>query len=78
MYERFYDTGITGISRGALCFINPSQEQSASGVGLFTPCGALSIWGTSVYILGLLELQICGKVYYPGMGPHVAQVARVP
>ena len=46
------------------------NQQSAGGVGVSTPCGAVSTRGTSVSVPGVLELQVHGMISHPGMGPY--------
>ena len=43
---------------------------SASGVGVSTPCGAVSTGGTIVFVPDVLELQKYGRISHPGMGPY--------
>ena len=45
-------------------------------VGVFTPCVAVSTRGTTVFVLGLLELQVYARISNPGMGSHPSRVAR--
>ena len=44
-------------------------------VGVSTPCGAVSTTGATVFVPGLLELYMYGRISDPGMGSYTAQVA---
>ena len=61
-------------SPGAGGFTNPNQ-QSASKVGVSTPCVAVSTRRTTVFVPGLSELYMYGRISDPGIGPYPAQVA---
>ena len=52
-----------------------TNQQSASEVGVSTPCGVVSTRGTTVFVPDLMELQIYGRIYEPGMGPYPPRVA---
>ena len=49
----------------ALAPRTPARQQSASGVGVSTLCGAVSIRGTTVFLPGVLEMY--GVFSDPGM-----------
>ena len=39
-------------------------------VGVSTPCVAVSTRGTTAFVPSLLELQRCGRISDPGIGPY--------
>ena len=43
-------------------------------VGGSTPCGAVSTLGTTVFVPGLLELSMYGRIPSPGMGSYLPRV----
>ena len=45
-------------------------KQAASGVGVPTPCGAVSTRGTIFFVLGWLELKIYGRISDLGTEPY--------
>ena len=49
----------------------PTNQQSAGGVGVSTPCGAVSTRGITLFVPGLSELYIYGGIYEQGMGTYV-------
>ena len=49
---------------------NQANQQSAGGVGVSTPCGAVSNRGTTVFVPGVLKLQMHGRIYDAGMGTY--------
>ena len=48
----------------------PANQRSAGGVAIFTPCGALSTPGITVFVRGLSELYMYGSICDPGMGTY--------
>ena len=71
------DVDPRGISRRALTPRAPVNRQSASALGVSTPCGAVSTRGISVFARGLLELSIFLKKHgYPGMRPYPPRVRQ--
>ena len=59
----------------------PANQQLASGVGVSTPCGAVSTPPTTVFAPGLLELYRYRRISDPEMGPcppRVALALRIP
>ena len=62
-------------SRVALALRIPANLQSVTGVRISTPCEAVSIRGTAVFVPGLSELWMYGRTHDPGMGPRPPRVA---
>ena len=58
----------------ALIYTTPSQSEigRSVGLGIFTLCGEVSILVTSVFVLGLSELYMCGWVMILGWDPIVS------
>ena len=58
-------------------FYVPSSvnQRSASGTGVSKPCGAVSTREITVFVPRLSELQMCGEISDPGMGPCRPRVA---
>ena len=56
----------------------PANQQSASGVGVSTPCGTVSTRGTTVFVLVVLQLEMHGRISDPRMGPYPPRVALAP
>ena len=84
MYGRIYDSGMgTYPPRDALALCT-SPSQSAVGrwgwgfhtirggfdPGVSTTCGPVSTRGKSVFVPGLSELYMYGRIYDPGMGTY--------
>ena len=44
-------------------------------VGVSTPCGAVSTRETAVFVAGLLELYMYGRIHDAGLGPYPPWVA---
>ena len=56
----------------------PQPTNGVPGVGIFTPCRAVSTRGITVFVPALSELYKYGSVSDPGMGPYRARVALAP
>ena len=52
-----------------------TNQRSASGTGVSKPCGAVSTREITVFVPRLSELQMCGEISDPGMGPCRPRVA---
>ena len=65
--------GATLAARGLM---SPSQSAISSWGGVSTPRGAVSIRAVSVFVPGLLELWIYGRISDPGMGNYPPRVRR--
>ena len=59
-----------------LDFRAPANQRSADGVGVSTPCGAVSTRGITVFVPALSELQMYGGIAKPGMGTCPSRVRR--
>ena len=64
--------------RLALAPRTPDNQQLASGVGVSTPCGAVSTRGITVFASNVLELYIYRRISDLGMGPYLPRVALAP
>ena len=53
----------------------PLNQQSASVVGVSTPCEAVPTRGVTVFVPGVLDLYIYGRIFDPGKGPYPPRVA---
>ena len=58
------------------CALALTIQQPACGIGVSTPCGAVSTRGICVFVPGLLELKRYGRIYDPGMGNYLPRVRR--
>ena len=65
-----------GKPRRALAPGAPVNQQSPSGVGVSTPCGAVSTREIYVFVPRLLELYRYGRIRDPGMGNYHPRVRR--
>ena len=54
----------------------PANQRSTGGVGVSTPCGAVSTRGITVFVPGLSELQMYGGISEPRMGTYLPRVRR--
>ena len=68
MYGRISDPGMGPyyLTPVALAPRTPANQQSASGVGVFTPCGAVSTWGTTVFVLSVCWSYRCMEGFMIG------------
>ena len=57
---------------------NPSQSAISQWGWVSTPCEAMSTWGTTAFVPGVLKLQIYSNIYDPGMGPYPSRAALAP
>ena len=65
MYGRLFVPGMGPYNpRVPLASRTPANQQSASGVGVSTPCGVVSNRGTTVFVPDLLDLQMCEKCIF--------------
>ena len=68
MYGKISDPGMAFFSpQVAQAARTPANQQSTGGNGVSTPCGEVSIRGTTVFVPGALELYMYGRVSDPGM-----------
>ena len=75
MYGGIYDPGMGPCRRQRHYSRAPANQRSAGGVGVSTPCGAVSTRGITVFVPGLSYLYIYGGISDPGMGPCRPRVA---
>ena len=75
--ERFLIRGLHIILPGLRWLYEPQVgvQQAASGVGVSTQCGAVSTRETIIFVAGLLELYMHGRIHAAGMGPYPPRVA---
>ena len=68
------DLGVapSGNSRRALVPRTPAKQQSVGGLGSLHLAGG----GVTVFVPGMLELYMCGRIYDPGMGSYRPRVRR--
>ena len=74
-----YDSGMGPYPpRVALAQQNPTNQRSARGVGISTPCVAGSTPSISVFRPGWLEMLTYGRISDPGMGPYPPRLPLAP
>ena len=59
-----------------LYFRAPANQRSAGGIGVSTPCGAVSTRGITVFVPTLSELYMYGEIVEPWMGTYPPRVRR--
>ena len=62
--------------RVVLALRAPANQRSARGIGVSTPCGAVSTRENSIFVPGVTELYKYGRMYEPGMGLNLPRVRR--
>ena len=75
--RRDLDVVPSGNSRRTGC-MSPSQSATRDVVGVSTPCGVVTTRGICVFVPGLLEMQIYGRICDRGIGAYPPRVRRDP
>ena len=74
--DRFMIRGWDIIVPGWRCILSraPANQRLAGGIGVPTPCEAVSTRGITVFVPGLSELYMYEGISEPGMGTYSPQV----